>query len=357
MFKGTDAIGPHELSLAFDNMGAIVHNASTGHDSTNYFAKVVPEYTQQTLELLAQMMRPALRTEDFEMEKNVIIEEIALYLDQPSFELVVQGMARYFGDHSLSIPVLGTPETIKGMRAEDMRAYWASHYAPSNMVVVAVGAVKSEEFVKMVEKACGAWTGSEVKRSIVPVRPRTGETRVIHKPNFSRQHLLFMTPAPPRTREWEEAVSVLTTIVGDNEHSRLYWDLVEPGLVDTASLDDMGFEDCGAYTAYVSCEPSKAPEIMKKTLEIIRAPKSFTDEELEMARNKLSASAVFDAERGVGRYYALGSDLLLGYPYRTVHEESAAYEAVTRERLEELLKAYPMTDWAVTAVGPLEKLS
>jgi predicted Zn-dependent peptidase len=224
------------------------------------------------------------------------------------------------------------------------------------MLIVAVGAVSADAFVPMVEKYCGAWEGPKVARRTGGVPARASGTQAVHQPNFSRQHLLFMSPAPARIRQWEEAAAVMTTVLGDEEHSRLYWELVEPGLVDAASLDDMAFEDCGAFGAYVSCEPAKAEEVARRTLEVLKTPSLPTSEELEMAKNKLMTATILEAEQGVGRYYALGTEILTGLPYRTLEEQAQAYDAVTVDHLAELLKAYPLKDWAVTTIGPLEQL-
>lgn len=356
MFKGTDTLSTHDLNLAFDHMGAIVNNASTGQDATTYFAKVLPEYTQEALNLLMAMMKPALRTEDFTMEKNVILEEIALYLDRPQFDIMDRAMRGYFEGHPLSIPVLGTNESIKAMTAEEMRAYWAARYVPANMVVVATGAVSMDAFFPLVEAACGGWTGPSVQRTFPPLTPNARGLTVIPKSSFARQHVVFMSPSPAHVHPWIEPTTVLCTLLGDEEHSRLYWELVEPGLADAAELGEMPFEDCGAFTAYVSCEPSRAKEIVQKMLKVIRSPSGFTNEELELAKNKVMSDIILGAERGVGRYYAIGSDLLGGLPYRTVEEQAAAVERVTKKDLEKLLAAYPMKDWAITTLGPLEKL-
>lgn len=356
MFKGTERMSTRDLNLAFDEMGAIVNNASTDFDATTYYAKVVPAASRAALALITHMMRPALRTEDFEMEKNVILEEIALYWDRPVFEVMVQGMIQYFGDHPLSIPILGTPETIRAMSAEAMRGYWAARYTPHNMLLCGVGALRAEEFFDQAAQLCGSWQGPEAKRQFPKVQPNVTGVRVIPKPSFARQHLLFLSPAPPRQPEWEEASGVLTTVLGDSQHSRLYWELIESGLADTAELQDTAFEDVGVYMTYVSCEPSRAAEVARKAMEVIRRPKQFTDDEIEMAKNKIMSGVVLGAERGVGRYYGLGSDLLHGQSYRTIEEEAAAFEKITRQDLERVVEAYPMDQWAVTTIGPLEKL-
>ena len=108
MFKGTERRSPFDINRQFDEMGA-AYNAFTSEENTVYFGAVLPEFQTPVLDLLADMMRPALREDDFQTEKKVILEEIALYQDRPHYRLFEKIMAEHFGDHPLSHGVLGTP--------------------------------------------------------------------------------------------------------------------------------------------------------------------------------------------------------------------------------------------------------
>ncbi len=114
VFKGTDRLSSLEVNEAFDKTGA-QYNAFTSEENTVFFAAFLPEYLDQITKLWIELMRPALRTEDFNIEKNVIKEEIAMYKDQPSYDVMDRCRAIYFDRHPLGHSVLGSVESIDAM--------------------------------------------------------------------------------------------------------------------------------------------------------------------------------------------------------------------------------------------------
>src|SRR5512147_1339069 len=111
MFKGSSKYTWEDVNRIFDEMGAR-YNAFTSQEMTAYYANVLPEFTERTIEHLAHLLRPAIRNEDFTTEKNVILEEIAMYLDDPGHRLYEKLMDVHFGEHPLSMSVLGSADSI-----------------------------------------------------------------------------------------------------------------------------------------------------------------------------------------------------------------------------------------------------
>ena len=156
MFKGSAHRGAEEVNRDFDLIGAN-HNAFTSSEMTAYHASVLPEHIPRATELVADLFRPALRDADFDEEKGVILEEIAMYADDPSWTLYEASLCAYFGSHPLAYPVLGTPESIKAMRRDDLATYFRQHYAASNTVVSAAGRIDFDAFVQKVESETRDW--------------------------------------------------------------------------------------------------------------------------------------------------------------------------------------------------------
>ncbi len=156
LFKGSERRGALEVNLEFDRMGA-QYNAFTSEENTVYYGAVLPEFALELLELWTDLMRPALRLEDFETEKQVILEEIALYEDRPQVMLFDRGRARYFRGHPLGNSVLGTRQSIGGLVREQMVAYHAQRYVPSNLVLALAGRVDWERVLERVEALTAAW--------------------------------------------------------------------------------------------------------------------------------------------------------------------------------------------------------
>src|SRR5215210_3341262 len=115
MFKGTPRRTALDVNLDFDRIGAS-YNAYTSEENTVYYAAVLPEYLPRAVDILADILRPSLRVEDFDMEKNVIIEEIGMYEDQPMWSAYDHAKRVYFADHPLGNSILGTPASITALQ-------------------------------------------------------------------------------------------------------------------------------------------------------------------------------------------------------------------------------------------------
>src|SRR5215470_12797625 len=111
VFKGTPRRTAFDVNRDFDRIGAD-YNAFTSEENTVFYGTFLPEYVPQAVDILADILRPSLRTEDFDMEKNVILEEIGMYEDQPMWSAYDRAKHIYFGDHPLGYTILGTPESI-----------------------------------------------------------------------------------------------------------------------------------------------------------------------------------------------------------------------------------------------------
>src|ERR671933_2826409 len=163
VFKGTPRRTAFEVNRDFDRIGAD-YNAYTSEENTVFHAAVLPEFLPQAVDILADILRPSLRTEDFDMEKNVIIEEIGMYEDQPMWSAYDHAKKHYFADHPLGNSILGTPASITALTREQMHAYFQRRYVASNITVVAAGNFDWSAFVPLVRERCGDWTAGQTSR-------------------------------------------------------------------------------------------------------------------------------------------------------------------------------------------------
>src|ERR1700730_17866792 len=122
VFKGTPRRTALDVNRDFDRIGAH-YNAFTSEENTVFYAAILPEYIPQAVDILADILRPSLRDEDFEMEKNVIIEEIGMYEAQPMWAGDDHAKRAYFADYPPGNTILGTPESIRSLRRDQMDAY------------------------------------------------------------------------------------------------------------------------------------------------------------------------------------------------------------------------------------------
>ncbi|HEV3415759.1 MAG TPA: pitrilysin family protein [Pirellulales bacterium] len=356
MFKGTATRSAEDVNREFDEMGAH-YNAFTSEESTVYYAAVLPEFQETIVQLLGDILRPALRKEDFDTEKQVIIEEIKMYEDQPPFGADDKCRAAHFGRHPLGQSVLGTAESIAALPVEAMRRYFARRYSPANIVLAAAGRIDFDALVGTAEKVCGGWEQIDAPREISPVATKSG-FEVISKPSATQEYLLEMSDAPSATDDDRYAAKLLTTILGDDSGSRLYWELVDPGLAENASLHHYEYMGAGAFLTYLSCDPEFAAENLQRVLDVYRQAEKdgFTAAELAQAKSKINSRVVLGSERPRGRLFSVGTNWTHRRTYRSVTDDLDAVEAITLEQLAAVLAKYPLSRSTSVAIGPLDRL-
>ncbi|HEX5272461.1 MAG TPA: pitrilysin family protein, partial [Gemmataceae bacterium] len=181
VFKGTPRRSALDVNRDFDRIGAH-YNAFTSEENTVFYAAILPEYAAQAVDVLSDILRPSLRGDDFDMEKNVIIEEIGMYDDQPMWSAYDHAKRVYFADHPLGNSILGSVESIKGLTREQMLAYFERRYVAPNITVVAAGNFDFAGLVSLVEKHCGGWSAGPVGRQGVRPAPGSGAFQVMAKP-------------------------------------------------------------------------------------------------------------------------------------------------------------------------------
>jgi len=356
MFKGTARRSPFDISREFDEMGAL-YNAFTSEENTVYYAAVLPEFQSPVLDLLGDMLRPALREDDFETEKQVILEEIALYDDMPRYRLHEKLMAEHFGDHPLAKSVLGTRESIAALRREDMLGYFDRRYSPSNLTLVGVGNLDWDPFVTKAKQTCEQWDRYDVGREAISTEG-TGRQNVIPDTKLKQQHIGLMSPAPSAQDASRYAARVLATILGDSTGSRLFYALVEPGIAEEASCSYEEFDGAGSFVTFISAEPDKAP----KALAITRAEfgkfvtEGPTEKEMSAAKNKIASAATLKGELPMGRLTSVGYEWIYRAGYVTLAEHIKRTLSVTTEEVRELVRRYDLTKTTTLALGPNESL-
>ncbi|MFQ5794696.1 MAG: M16 family metallopeptidase [Candidatus Bipolaricaulia bacterium] len=354
-FKGTGRRNAAEINLEFDGMGA-EYNAFTGYEYTVYYARVLPEFLDRVLDLLADMMRPALRRDDFDVEKQVIREEIALYKDRPRQDLYMEALKLYFGPHPLGNLILGTPETIQALTHEQMRRYFQECYSPTNMILGCVGKFDWDQFLHLSEALCNEWEPSEADRRY-PDRSQTQGKRILHRPHVNRQNIALLSDGPAYQSEVREAAGLFAAIIGGGENSRLHWALVDTGLTDRAITTYQPFDRTGLFYTYISCEPDRTANVLEIVTQVLaKAATETPEEELRGVKRRAMTGTVIGEETSRGRLFSIGMDLLYGIPYRSTEQEIEAIERHTVQDLRSLAERYPVAEPMVVMLGPQESV-
>jgi predicted Zn-dependent peptidase len=357
VFKGTPRRSALDVNRDFDKIGAD-YNAFTSEENTVFHAAVLPDYLPQAVDLLADILRPSLRNEDFDMEKQVIIEEIGMYEDQPMWSAYDHAKRIYFAEHKLGNSILGTPPSITALTRDQMHAYFQRRYVAPNITVVAAGNLDWPRFVQLVEKHCGHWEKGPIGREGLRETPGSGKFEVMTREKVMQEHVILIASGPPADSPLRHAADLLGMAVGDDSGSRLYWALVDPGLADSADCSFHEYEGAGAFYTSFSCEPEQAEDDLTIVQEVLHEVQreSITEEELSQARNKILSRVVRGSERPKGRMMAIGMSWTYQREYRSVDDDLRAYEAVTLPAIRQVLERYPLDRVTTLALGPLAKL-
>ena len=195
--------------------------------------------------------------------------------------------------------------------ADQMRDYFASRYSPSNVFVAAAGKVDFDALVEQVAARCGDWQPQPATaRCRGPIRRPRFE--VVHRPSATQQYVLQLSDAPASEDDDRYAAKLLATIVGDDSGSRMYWELTDPGLAESASLGHYEYQGLGMFYTWLSCEPEQAEENLRRLAAIYRQAEAtgVTAEELKQAKNKVKARVVLSSERPRSRLFNVGGNWL-----------------------------------------------
>jgi predicted Zn-dependent peptidase len=354
-FKGTPRRSTEQITLDFNAMGA-EFNAFTSAEQTVYYARILGEYLPSAVDLLADMMRPRLDTHEFEMERNVILEEIARSEDVPMSQAYRKLVQIYFAGQSLGHDVLGTRQSIGELHVEQMRAYHQRRYAPNNMLLAVAGNFEWDLLLALAQEHASAWTAGEAGRSAVPFAPDGPRTAVVVKPQQKQQLLLLASPSLGIEDPEIYAAELAAMVLGDGTGSRLFWNIYQKGLAETAAASLSAFDHTGMLVTIASTTPEHAPAV----LELLRAELKGLEEdgvqedELRRAKDKLVSRTVLDGDSAYSRMYSLAYTWVAEGRLRSIEDEMAQIEAVTLDDVRRVLERYPISDRLVTtAYGPL----
>ena len=356
LFKGTDRFSSLEIDETFDAMGAEV-NAGTSKETTTVYSRFLDRHLDRAFDVMSDMvLRPTYP--DIDSERQVVIEEIAMYEDEPSDKVHDVLADAVFGDHPLGRPVIGRAEVIAGVPVPDIAAYRDRHYVSSNLVVAGAGSIDHARLVELVEGTLDdrvAAAPPVIPNGVaIPSDPRLR----FHEKETEQYHLALGAPGLPRSDERRFALRVLDTILGGSSSSRLFQEVREKrGLAYAVYSFAAQFMDSGEVGLYVGTRPDNVEEAMTVIgAELTRlAADGVTEAELERARENVKGRTTLAMESTLARMNRLGSSLLTGVPLLSLDEVLAKVDAVTLEDLRELAaELFDPARMSVAGVGGSE---
>jgi predicted Zn-dependent peptidase len=355
VFKGTAHRDTEQITLDFNRMGA-EFNAFTSLEQTVYYARVLREYLPDAIDLLSDMMRPRLDETDFNLERNVILEEIARSEDVPTGQAYRRLMQSYFTGNSLGHDVLGTRESIGNLAVEQMRAYAGRRYAANNLILAVAGNFEWEQLRALATEKCGAWQLGEMGRDASPFTPQAANTFIV-KPQQKQQIALLAWPSVSVQDDDLYAAYLAMMVLGDGTGSRLFWNIYQKGLAETASASLSPMDGTGMSVAFISTTPDHAPgvlELLRAELKSLQSD-GIHEDELRRAKDKLVSRTVLDGDSAFSRMQDLAYTWAAKSEVRSIQDEIDEIETVTVADVRRVLDRFPCTENQVlTTYGPLD---
>jgi predicted Zn-dependent peptidase len=337
LFKGTDRYASAEIDQLFDSMGAEL-NAGTDKESTAVYARMLDEHLPRAFDVMADMVwRPAFR--DVDPEREVVLEEIAMYEDDPQdtvFDVLGEAI---FGGHPLGRPIIGRAPVIRETPVPDIAAFHALRYVPGSVVVAAAGSVDHDAIVELAARTLGERAHAADPPAVEPAPVSPLPTVRFQRKDTEQCHVCLGGIGLARADERRFAARVLDAIFGGLSSSRLFQAVREErGLAYSVYSFTGQYADTGQVGLYVGTRPDNLEEAMgvvSDELDRLRDDPA-TEEELDRARENVKARVVLAQESTSARMNRLGASLMFDLPLLDTDEVMARFDAVTLDDLREL---------------------
>ena len=356
VFKGTERRSAEAIAREMDSVGGML-DAFTSKEQICFNAKILDEHLPIAFDVIADLvLRPKFDSEDVRKERQVVLEEIKMDLDNPEYLLHDIFTRGFWPEHPLGRPILGTPETVKKFNREALRARFTNWFAPDHLVITAAGHVTHEQVLELVQNQFGSMPA--IGPSDASPAPHTqAPIHLEAKRDLEQVHICMGVPSIPLGHEDRFGVAVLNNLLGGGMSSRLFQNIREKqGLAYAVFSELTPYSDAGMMTVYAGTATDTIGQVIDLTIKEFRSLREspVTDEELRRSKNHLKGSLMLSLESTSSRMSNLARQELYFGRFFSLDEILAGIEAVTREELQSLAREYFQPDQiAVTVLGPL----
>jgi predicted Zn-dependent peptidase len=356
LFRGTDRYGSAEIDQLFDAMGAEL-NAGTDKESTTVYARMLDQHLPAAFDVMADMVwRPAFR--DVDPERAVVLEEIAMYEDDPQDTVFDVLGGAVFGEHPLGRAIIGRAPVIRDTPVDAISSFHAQRYVPGSVVVAAAGSVDHDAIVALADGALGGLRAGEAAPApeAAPEDP-VPSVRFVRK-DTEQVHVCLGGLGIRRSDDRRFAARVSDAVFGGLSSSRLFQSVREErGLAYSVYSFGGQFTDTGQVGLYLGTRPENLGEAMRVVAEELDRLREepATEEELERARENVKARIVLGLESPSARMHRLGASVLHDLPLLDLDEVTARVDAVTIDDLRALVAELWVPDrLSAAGIGPDE---
>ncbi len=353
VFKGTEKRTTRQIAEEMDAVGGQM-NAFTGKDCTCFYARVIDEDLPLAVDMLADLTCHATLDEgEFNKERGVILEEIAMDEDSPEdlvHELLSKSM---FGEQSLGQPILGTTELISRYTRQDLFDYRARHYTPANTVVALAGNYDPKQVEELIQEHFGSWQNS-AERIILPAQQVLGGVHAAKEKDTEQMHLCLGFPGVGYGTEDIYPQAVLNNLLGGSMSSRLFQRIREDlGMAYSIYTYPNSYLGCGAFAIYAGISPKNGETVLREIRSELKKllDEGIGEQEYRAAKQQLRGGYLLGLESPGSRMQAMGRSLLLLDKAVTPAETIRRIEAVTMDSVMDYARRSLTADPCIAVAG------
>jgi predicted Zn-dependent peptidase len=363
LFKGTKYRSGYEIADAVDAVGGEL-NAFTSHEYTCYYARILAEEAQLAVGLVCEVVLDAtIAAADVDIERQVILEEIAMRDDDPEDTLADLFAGAVFAGHPVASPVIGSVDTITAMSRTQVAGYYRRRYSPDKMVVSVAGGVDHGDVLRWVRAAFrDRLSGPGAVDMPAPFRSDSRHTRpqslrapLVVERDTEQAHLCIGVPSGDRNNPDRTVLAVLSSALGGGMSSRLFRSIREErGLAYSCYSAASAYADVGSFSVYAGCQPDHLGEVAKligQELELV-AESGLAKSELARVKGQLAGSLVLALEDTESRMSRIGKTILVRKEFRSIEDELTAIRSVTAADVGALAKRLLGQRMSAAIVGP-----
>ncbi|MCU6707155.1 insulinase family protein [Paenibacillus sp. J5C_2022] len=357
MFKGTSKRTAKDIADQFDGIGGNV-NAFTSKEYTCYFAKVLDEHLPIAVDTLSDMFfNSQLDAEELAKEKNVILEEIAMYEDTPDDKVHDEAARAAFGDHPLAYSILGLEERLTAMGSEELRQYMSERYTIENTVVSVAGNVEEKSLLELLERHFGSFSLHSASEAKV-LAPSFKGDYIFFKKKTEQNHICLSFQGRPIGDSQLYAMVLLNNALGGGMSSRLFQEIREKrGLAYSVYSYHTSYADSGLFTIYAGTAPKQTKDVLDLTMEQLHdlSLNGLHSEELSRGKEQLKGSLILGLESTSSRMNRIGKNELMLGRHITMDQLLKRIDGITEEDIREVIKSILSAPFAVAMVGSSDK--
>jgi predicted Zn-dependent peptidase len=360
VFKGTRRRSARDIALSLESLGGSL-DAYTSREHTVYQARVLDEHLEIAADVIGDLVfEPTIRASDLALERNVVLEEIAMVEDTPDDLVFELHNAAVWGDHPLGYSILGTRETVSSLGVDELKHLHAKAYRPPQLVIAAAGSVDHDKLLEILART--GWTDrvtGKAKPPSVPAPTPASPSRAHVAREGSQTHIVLGSPTLGYQDSRRQAMVLLSVVLGGGMSSRLFQRVREElGLAYSVYTFQTFYATSGVHGVYVGTAPKTAAAALRAIEdELARVvDEGLSEEDINQGKGQLKGQITLSLESPTARMYRAAAVDLYGEPYRTLDEMLALIEAIEPSTIHELAREYfSPSRQTVVSLGPSAK--